>query len=109
MKDPISDPKKKVALLKEACPAMMIKKVDAGKRKTTAKISLSHFSSPYSRLYILLLDSFMVSFASTGHCPHDEIPEEVNRIICEWIVKVDNDEQAVKTSSQQIYHSNKQN
>ncbi|XP_010433666.1 PREDICTED: uncharacterized protein LOC104717742 isoform X1 [Camelina sativa] len=63
MKDPISDPKKKVALLKEYCPAMVIKKVDA------------------------------------GHCPHDEIPEEVNRIISEWIVKVNKDE---------LYHSNKQ-
>ncbi|KAJ4899517.1 DNA photolyase [Raphanus sativus] len=57
MKDPISDPQKKVALLKEFCPAMEIKKVNA------------------------------------GHCPHDEIPEEVNHIICEWIAKVDNDEQ----------------
>lgn len=57
MKDPISDPRKKVALLKEFCPGMVIKKVNA------------------------------------GHCPHDEIPEEVNHIICEWIAKVDNDEQ----------------
>ncbi|RIA04368.1 hypothetical protein BRARA_K01402 [Brassica rapa] len=57
MKDPISDPRKKVALLKEFCPGMEIKKVNA------------------------------------GHCPHDEIPEEVNHIICEWIAKVDNDEQ----------------
>ncbi|KAJ0263311.1 DNA photolyase [Hirschfeldia incana] len=57
MKDPISDPQKKVALLKEFCPAMEIKKVNA------------------------------------GHCPHDEIPKEVNHIICEWITEVDNDEQ----------------
>ncbi|KAF3488861.1 hypothetical protein F2Q69_00057343 [Brassica cretica] len=57
MKDPISDPRKKVALLKEFCPGMVIKKVNA------------------------------------GHCPHDEIPEEVNHIICEWIAKVDNNEQ----------------
>ncbi|KAL0891016.1 hypothetical protein Bca101_014999 [Brassica carinata] len=57
MKDPISDPQKKVALLREFCPAMEIKKVNA------------------------------------GHCPHDEIPEEVNHIICEWIATVDNDEQ----------------
>ncbi|KAL1201177.1 Pheophytinase [Cardamine amara subsp. amara] len=73
MKDPISDPKKKVALLKELCSAILIKKVNA------------------------------------GHCPHDEIPEEVNPIICEWIVKINNDEQELKASSQQIYLSNKQN
>ncbi|ESQ54774.1 hypothetical protein EUTSA_v10024578mg [Eutrema salsugineum] len=59
MKDPISDPQKKVALLKELCPAMVVKKVNA------------------------------------GHCPHDEIPEEVNPIICEWIAKVASDEQAL--------------
>lgn len=71
MKDPISDPQEKVALLKEFCPAMEIKKVNA------------------------------------GHCPHDEIPEEVNHIICEWIAKVDNDEQqSLKASSQQIYYHN---
>uniref|UniRef100_A0A1J3JTQ8 Pheophytinase, chloroplastic n=1 Tax=Noccaea caerulescens TaxID=107243 RepID=A0A1J3JTQ8_NOCCA len=70
MKDPISDPQKKVDLLKELSPAMVIKKVNA------------------------------------GHCPHDEIPEEVNPIICEWILKVDQHEQALKASSQQIYHSN---
>ncbi|CAD5329005.1 putative alpha/beta hydrolase-1, DNA photolyase, rossmann-like alpha/beta/alpha sandwich [Arabidopsis thaliana] len=74
MEDPISDPQKKVALLKELCPAMVIKKVKA------------------------------------GHCPHDEIPEEVNPIICEWIVKVTNDDRELKaSSSQQLYHSNKQN
>ncbi|KAG7541535.1 Cryptochrome/photolyase N-terminal domain superfamily [Arabidopsis thaliana x Arabidopsis arenosa] len=74
MKDPISDPKKKVALLKEICPAMVIKQVNA------------------------------------GHCPHDEIPEEVNPIICEWIVKATSDDQELKaSSSQHICHSNKQN
>ncbi|CAA7060225.1 unnamed protein product [Microthlaspi erraticum] len=73
MKDPISDPQKKVDLLKELSPGMVIKKVNA------------------------------------GHCPHDEIPEEVNPIICEWIVKADKHEQALKASSQQIYYSNKQN
>ncbi|CAL9226785.1 unnamed protein product [Arabidopsis halleri] len=74
MKDPISDPQKKVALLKELCPAMVIKQVNA------------------------------------GHCPHDEIPEEVNPIICEWIVKATSDDQELKASSSlQICHSNKQN
>ncbi|EFH43875.1 deoxyribodipyrimidine photolyase family protein [Arabidopsis lyrata subsp. lyrata] len=63
MKDPISDPKKKVALLKELCPAMVIKQI------------------VYISFFLTLVS------ASIGHCPHDEIPEEVNPIICEWIVK----------------------
>ncbi|KAF5200637.1 Dna photolyase, partial [Thalictrum thalictroides] len=25
-----------------------------------------------------------------GHCPHDERPEEVNAIICEWTVNMEN-------------------
>ncbi|XP_022159837.1 uncharacterized protein LOC111026138 isoform X2 [Momordica charantia] len=24
-----------------------------------------------------------------GHCPHDELPEEVNSILCEWMVRVE--------------------
>lgn len=29
---------------------------------------------------------FLIVFEIPGHCPHDEMPEEVNSIICEWIV-----------------------
>ncbi|XP_038875211.1 uncharacterized protein LOC120067727 isoform X2 [Benincasa hispida] len=25
-----------------------------------------------------------------GHCPHDELPEEVNSILCEWVVRIEN-------------------
>ncbi|XP_024024888.1 uncharacterized protein LOC21387869 [Morus notabilis] len=50
LKDPISDSKSKLAMLKEHCDGVVIKELDA------------------------------------GHCPHDELPEEVNSIICEWIV-----------------------
>ncbi|WCJ36512.1 DNA photolyase DNA photolyase [Euphorbia peplus] len=49
MKDPISDSKSKVAMLKEHCCGVVIRELDA------------------------------------GHCPHDERPEEVNAIICEWV------------------------
>ncbi|GLT40303.1 hypothetical protein SLA2020_144480 [Shorea laevis] len=54
MKDPISDSKSKVAMLKEHCAGVTVKELNA------------------------------------GHCPHDELPEEVNSIICEWILTVEN-------------------
>ncbi|CAN6709746.1 unnamed protein product [Malus baccata var. baccata] len=50
MRDPISDSKSTVAMLKEHCAGFIVKELDA------------------------------------GHCPHDELPDEVNSIICEWIV-----------------------
>ncbi|XP_052197181.1 uncharacterized protein LOC127804359 [Diospyros lotus] len=52
MKDPITDSKSKLALLKEHCKGILIRELDA------------------------------------GHCPHDELPEEVNSIIQEWVVSV---------------------
>ncbi|GAU45669.1 hypothetical protein TSUD_268360 [Trifolium subterraneum] len=53
MKDPISDSKATVAMLKEHCDGVIVKELDA------------------------------------GHCPHDEVPESVNTIICGWIQKVE--------------------
>ncbi|XP_050387503.1 uncharacterized protein LOC126803813 [Argentina anserina] len=50
MRDPISNSKSKVAMIKEHCDGFLIKELDA------------------------------------GHCPHDELPEEVNSVICEWVV-----------------------
>ncbi|KAF5457719.1 hypothetical protein F2P56_021801 [Juglans regia] len=52
MKDPISDSKSKVVMLKENCAGVIIRELDA------------------------------------GHCPHDELPQEVNSIICEWVASV---------------------
>ncbi|XP_030935151.1 uncharacterized protein LOC115960407 [Quercus lobata] len=52
MKDPISDSKSKLAMLKEHCAGVAIKELDA------------------------------------GHCPHDELPEDVNSMICEWVASV---------------------
>ncbi|XP_076957579.1 uncharacterized protein LOC143633116 [Bidens hawaiensis] len=53
MKDPISDSKTKVSVVKEHFKDIVIKELDA------------------------------------GHCPHDEVPEEVNSIIQEWVVKIE--------------------
>ncbi|KAI3778109.1 hypothetical protein L2E82_07139 [Cichorium intybus] len=54
MKDPISESKTKVDLVKRHFKQILIKELDA------------------------------------GHCPHDELPEEVNSIIKEWVVNVEN-------------------
>ncbi|KAF9668248.1 hypothetical protein SADUNF_Sadunf15G0109300 [Salix dunnii] len=53
MKDPITDSKSKVAMLKKHCPGVVIRELDA------------------------------------GHCPHDEKPEEVNSLICQWILTIE--------------------
>ncbi|KAF2311736.1 hypothetical protein GH714_026460 [Hevea brasiliensis] len=50
MRDPLSDSKSKVSLLKEHCCGVAIRELDA------------------------------------GHCPQDEKPEEVNPIICHWVL-----------------------
>ncbi|CAN1842703.1 Pheophytinase, chloroplastic [Linum perenne] len=54
MKDPISNSKSKVAMLKEHCPSFVIKQLD-----------------------------------DAGHCPHDEQPDEVNSIVCEWTAMIE--------------------
>lgn len=53
MKDPISDPQKKVDLLKELSPAMVIEKVNAGKKK---KHTLPA-KNPAIPTLVILLDS----------------------------------------------------
>ncbi|XP_021657901.2 uncharacterized protein LOC110648094 [Hevea brasiliensis] len=50
MRDPLSDSKSKVSLLKEHCCGVAIRELDV------------------------------------GHCPQDEKPEEVNPIICHWVL-----------------------
>ncbi|KRH39963.1 hypothetical protein GLYMA_09G230500v4 [Glycine max] len=34
-------------------------------------------------------DGVMIKELDAGHCPHDEVPERVNTIICEWILGVE--------------------
>ncbi|XP_076944322.1 uncharacterized protein LOC143614906 [Bidens hawaiensis] len=53
MKDPISDSKTKVSVVKQHFKEIVIRELDA------------------------------------GHCPHDEVPKEVNSIIREWVVKIE--------------------
>lgn len=53
MKDPISDSKTKVSVVKRHFKEIVIKELDA------------------------------------GHCPHDEVPEEVNSVIREWVVNIE--------------------
>ncbi|XP_057798386.1 uncharacterized protein LOC131014423 isoform X4 [Salvia miltiorrhiza] len=53
MKDPLSDSKSMLAMVREHCRGVAIKEIDA------------------------------------GHCPHDELPSEVNLIITEWVAALD--------------------
>ncbi|RWR87524.1 6-4DNA photolyase [Cinnamomum micranthum f. kanehirae] len=41
--------------------------------------------------------SVMIRELDAGHCPHDEWPEKVNSIICEWTRKTESSLQAVET------------
>ncbi|XP_054811010.1 uncharacterized protein LOC129312411 [Prosopis cineraria] len=34
-------------------------------------------------------DGAMIRELNAGHCPHDEVPEQVNPIICEWILRME--------------------
>ncbi|RDY00292.1 Pheophytinase, chloroplastic, partial [Mucuna pruriens] len=34
-------------------------------------------------------DGVIIKELDAGHCPHDEVPERVNTIICEWILDVE--------------------
>ncbi|XP_047176191.1 uncharacterized protein LOC124843479 isoform X1 [Vigna umbellata] len=34
-------------------------------------------------------DGVIIKELEAGHCPHDEVPERVNSIICEWIIGVE--------------------
>ncbi|PWA48557.1 DNA photolyase [Artemisia annua] len=63
MKDPISDSKTKVNVVKKHFNEIVIKELDA------------------------------------GHCPHDEVPEEVNSIIREWVINTENRGEILKQSS----------
>ncbi|XP_071732695.1 uncharacterized protein [Rutidosis leptorrhynchoides] len=62
MKDPISDSRTKVSVVKRHFKEIVIKELDA------------------------------------GHCPHDEVPEEVNSIIREWVVNIESRRDTLKTT-----------
>ncbi|KAG6415624.1 hypothetical protein SASPL_123037 [Salvia splendens] len=53
MKDPLSDSRSMLAMVREHCRGVAIKEIDA------------------------------------GHCPHDELPSEVNSIITEWVAALE--------------------
>ncbi|KAJ0918656.1 putative alpha/beta hydrolase-1, DNA photolyase, rossmann-like alpha/beta/alpha sandwich [Helianthus annuus] len=63
MKDPISDSKTKVTVVKKHFKEIAIKELDA------------------------------------GHCPHDELPEEVNSIIREWVINIESEPEILKQTA----------
>jgi len=85
MKDPISDSNSKVAMLKEHCDGVIIKELDAGSQSFLylSELLYNKVLGLAFKLTHFLLDIY------TGHCPHDEVPERVNTIICEWIIGVE--------------------
>ncbi|GMH08801.1 hypothetical protein Nepgr_010641 [Nepenthes gracilis] len=42
--------------------------------------------------------SVMIKELDAGHCPHDECPEEVNRIVLEWIATIESRQKVVGSS-----------
>ncbi|KAK9059664.1 hypothetical protein SSX86_020368 [Deinandra increscens subsp. villosa] len=65
MKDPISDSKTKISVIKKHFKDIAFKELDA------------------------------------GHCPHDEVPEEVNAIIREWVVNIEGRPEKLEESAEE--------
>lgn len=74
-------------MLKEHCAGIVIRELDAGNFTTV----FSKFVSFFPCFFL----SPHISLCITGHCPHDEKPEEVNSIISEWIVTIESKVPAV--------------
>ena len=86
MKDPISDSNSKLTMLKEHCGGVVIKEVDAGE--------YCFFSFLLEYYYLNLMS--LMNHEIVGHCPHDEVPELVNSIICEWTLTQERKVQVVR-------------
>lgn len=61
-RDPLSDSRSKLAMLKAHCKGITIREIDA------------------------------------GHCPHDELPAEINSVIQEWVVSVEREAFSVSSA-----------
>lgn len=86
MEDPISNSKCKLAMLNEHCVGILTREIDAGDEYSLF-IQLNFGTSIYPVPDVPLFASYFID--DSGHCPHDEVPELVNSILCEWIVEVE--------------------
>ena len=82
MKDPLSDSRSMLAMVREHCKGVAIKEIDAG-NFTALRFYVLHRSTFY-RMFIHFSGSKL-----PGHCPHDELPSEVNSIITEWVAALE--------------------
>lgn len=83
MKDPLSDSRSILAMFREHCRGIAIKEIDAGNFTVFLFYVLSFCPLPIVVPYICTILS--------GHCPHDELPNEVNSIIKEWVVTLESE------------------
>ncbi|PWA40233.1 DNA photolyase, N-terminal [Artemisia annua] len=114
MKDPISDSKTKVSVVKKHFKEIVIKELDAVIGGNFGPLTYKWVSLTgqvknvlYNRSNINQIATFSISYLHlhclnnliSGHCPHDEVPEEVNSIIREWVINTENRGEILKQSS----------
>lgn len=105
MRDPISDSQSKVAMLREHFAGIEIKELNAGYYNALSSGNCPFFGVSFNQICSFILFIFCsfielnaVFFCyihsnncpfSAGHCPHDELPEEVNCILREWVATIE--------------------
>lgn len=82
MKDPLSDSRSMLSMVREHCRGVAIKEIDAGNYTALQFYVLHH--SAFIQMLIACTCTILL-----GHCPHDELPNEVNSIITEWVVTLE--------------------
>lgn len=80
-----------VAMLREQCKGIVIKELVAGNEYWLVMGWFNYVPSQRYFFYcnnVWFPDAYLFSYIS-GHCPHDEQPENVNSIIQEWVVTIE--------------------
>ena len=84
MKDPLTKSEAFVTMLREHCSKVQIRELNAGTPQNPNVFTDFTFKCCIVHHYIFL---FMVNI--TGHAPHDEVPDEVNTLLCEWTKQIE--------------------
>ena len=92
MKDPLNNNTAKVKLFKAYCHNMTIELVNAGTYIHLGlliigikNICRTFFMRMQEFHSFMLHNIISIFFSLSGHCPHDEIPEEINKLITMWL------------------------
>ena len=67
-------------MLEEHCDGITIREVDAGNYLVNKCAFILNYFWFDPNL------PFLFDLGIIGHCPHDEVPDQVNPIICQWIL-----------------------